>query len=84
MQKALIGLAEEDGSMSEAKKLLFDEQQRVTALAAAISGQYAIDKTCQRVHLIKNFEEIISCLIKKDLDRFYRLRSFFSLYGRGL
>jgi len=40
-----------DGSMSEGKKILIDEQQRVTALTAALLGEYVIDKTYQRVKI---------------------------------
>lgn len=40
-----------DGSMSEGKKILIDGQQRVTALTAAILGNYVIDKTYQRVKI---------------------------------
>lgn len=40
-----------DGSMSEGKKILIDGQQRVTALTAAILGEYVIDKTYQRVKI---------------------------------
>ncbi len=40
-----------DGSMSEGKKILIDGQQRVTALTAAILGQYVINKTYQRVKI---------------------------------
>jgi uncharacterized protein with ParB-like and HNH nuclease domain len=42
-----------DGSISEGKKILIDGQQRVTALTAAILGEYVINKTYQRVK-IKN------------------------------
>ncbi|MDN4186809.1 MAG: DUF262 domain-containing protein, partial [Dehalococcoides mccartyi] len=38
-----------DGSLSEGKKVLIDGQQRVTALTAAILGQYVINKNYQRV-----------------------------------
>lgn len=40
-----------DGSMSEGKKILIDGQQRVTALTAAILGEYVIDKTYQRIKI---------------------------------
>ncbi len=40
-----------DGSMSEGKKILIDGQQRVTALTAAILGEYVINKTYQRVKI---------------------------------
>jgi uncharacterized protein with ParB-like and HNH nuclease domain len=38
-----------DGSLSEGKKVLIDGQQRVTALTAAILGQYVINKNYQRI-----------------------------------
>src|SRR6476661_8246969 len=40
-----------DGSISEGKKILIDGQQRVTALTAAILGEYVIDKTYQRIKI---------------------------------
>lgn len=40
-----------DGSTSEGKKILIDGQQRITALTAAILGQYVIDKTYKRVKI---------------------------------
>ena len=40
-----------DGSLSEGKKILIDGQQRVTALTAAILGEYVIDKTYQRIKI---------------------------------
>ncbi len=40
-----------DGSLSEGKKILIDGQQRVTALTAAILGQYVVDKTYKRVKI---------------------------------
>ncbi|MBA4184541.1 MAG: DUF262 domain-containing protein [Acidobacteria bacterium] len=40
-----------DGSLSEGKKILIDGQQRVTALTAAILGEYVVDKTYQRVKI---------------------------------
>lgn len=40
-----------DGSMSEGKKVLIDGQQRVTALTAAILGEYVVDKTYQRIKI---------------------------------
>ncbi|MCF8465758.1 MAG: DUF262 domain-containing protein [Flavobacteriales bacterium] len=40
-----------DGSFSDGKKILIDGQQRVTALTAAILGQYVIDKTYQRIKI---------------------------------
>ncbi len=40
-----------DGSLSEGKKILIDGQQRVTALTAAILGEYVVDKTYQRIKI---------------------------------
>ncbi|MDX2283952.1 MAG: DUF262 domain-containing protein [Bacteroidia bacterium] len=40
-----------DGSLSEGKKVLIDGQQRVTALTAAILGQYVINKTYERIRI---------------------------------
>lgn len=40
-----------DGSLSEGKKILIDGQQRVTALTAAILGEYVINKNYQRVKI---------------------------------
>ncbi len=37
-----------DGTLSEGKKILIDGQQRVTALTAALLGEYVINKTYQR------------------------------------
>lgn len=48
-----------DGSLSEGKKILIDGQQRVTALTAAILGQYVIDKTYQRVKIKIAFNPIV-------------------------
>lgn len=40
-----------DGSMSEGKKILIDGQQRITALNAALLGQYVIDKNYQKTKI---------------------------------
>lgn len=47
-----------DGSLSEGKKVLIDGQQRVTALTAAILGQYVINKTYERVKIKIAFNPI--------------------------
>jgi len=47
-----------DGSLSEGKKVLIDGQQRVTALTAAVLGQYVINKTYQRVKIKIAFNPI--------------------------
>jgi hypothetical protein len=48
-----------DGSMSEGKKILIDGQQRVTALTAAILGEYVIDKTYKRVKIKIAFNPLL-------------------------
>jgi len=47
-----------DGSLSEGKKVLIDGQQRITALTAAVMGQYVINKTYQRVKIKIAFNPI--------------------------
>lgn len=47
-----------DGSLSEGKKVLIDGQQRVTALTAAILGQYVINKTYERIKIKIAFHPI--------------------------
>jgi len=47
-----------DGSLSEGKKILIDGQQRITALTAAILGEYVIDKTYKRVKIRIAFNPI--------------------------
>lgn len=47
-----------DGSISEGKKILIDGQQIVTALTAAILGEYVINKTYQRVKIKISFNPI--------------------------
>jgi hypothetical protein len=48
-----------DGSTSEGKKILIDGQQRVTALRAAILGEYVINKDYQRVKIKIAFNPIL-------------------------
>ena len=48
-----------DGSTSEGKKILIDGQQRVTALTAAILGDYVIDKNYKRVKIKIAFNPIL-------------------------
>ncbi|MBS1585504.1 MAG: DUF262 domain-containing protein [Bacteroidetes bacterium] len=61
-----------DGSISEGKKILIDGQQRVTALTAAILGQYVVNKTYQRVkikiafHPVEERFEVQNPAILKD------------------
>lgn len=40
-----------DGSFSEGKKILIDGQQRVTALRAAILGEYVVNKKYERIRI---------------------------------
>jgi hypothetical protein len=47
-----------DGSLSEGKKILIDGQQRITALTAAILGQYVINKTYERIKIKIAFQPI--------------------------
>lgn len=47
-----------DGSLSQGKKVLIDGQQRITALTAAILGQYVVNKTYQRVKIKIAFNPI--------------------------
>ncbi|WKZ61987.1 MAG: DUF262 domain-containing protein [Saprospiraceae bacterium] len=47
-----------DGSLSEGKKILIDGQQRVTALTAAILGQFVINKTYEKVKIKIAFHPI--------------------------
>ena len=61
-----------DGSISEGKKILIDGQQRITALTAAILGQYVINSTYERVkikiafHPIEEKFEVQNPAIRKD------------------
>lgn len=61
-----------DGTLSEGKKVLIDGQQRITALTAAILGQYVINKNYQRVkikiafHPINERFEVQNPAINKD------------------
>jgi len=47
-----------DGTLSEGKKILIDGQQRVTALTAAILGEYVITKEYKRVKIYIAFNPI--------------------------
>lgn len=40
-----------DGTLSEGKKILIDGQQRITALTAALLGEYVVNKTYQRTKI---------------------------------
>jgi hypothetical protein len=62
-----------DGSTSEGKKILIDGQQRVTALTAAILGQYVINQEYRRVKVKIAFHpqderfEVFNPAIQKDV-----------------
>jgi hypothetical protein len=61
-----------DGSKSEGKKIIIDGQQRITALMAAILGQYVINSTYERVkikiafHPVEEKFEVQNSAILKD------------------
>lgn len=61
-----------DGSISEGKKILIDGQQRVTALTAAILGEYVINKEYRKVKIKISFNplderfEVFNTAIAKD------------------
>jgi hypothetical protein len=61
-----------DGTLSEGKKVLIDGQQRITALTAAILGQYVVNKNYKRVkikiafHPIEEKFEVQNSAILKD------------------
>lgn len=63
-----------DGSASEGKRILIDGQQRVTALMAALLGQYVISKNYQRIRIIIAFNpkerrfEVSNPAIRKDKE----------------
>lgn len=63
-----------NGSLSEGKKILIDGQQRVTALTAALLGEYVVNKTYQRVkikiafHPLKEKFEVQNPAILKDVS----------------
>ncbi|SIT78328.1 GmrSD restriction endonuclease domain-containing protein [Pontibacter indicus] len=61
-----------DGTLSEGKKILIDGQQRITALTAAILGQYVVNKNYKRVKIKIAFNpleerfEVLNPAISKD------------------
>ncbi|MCO6481310.1 MAG: DUF262 domain-containing protein [Flavobacteriales bacterium] len=61
-----------DGRISEGKKVLIDGQQRITALSAAILGQYVVDKDYRRIkikiafHPVEERFEVQNPAILKD------------------
>ena len=62
-----------DGSMSAGKKILIDGQQRVTALTAAVLGQYVVTKDYERrkIHIafnpVEERFEVLNPAIEKDV-----------------
>lgn len=48
-----------DGRVSEGKKILIDGQQRITALSAAILGEYVVNKEYQKIKIRIAFNPII-------------------------
>lgn len=73
-----------DGRTSEGKKILIDGQQRVTALNAAILGQYIIDSEYQRVKIKIAFNpleekfEVSNTFIQKDSNWISDISCIFS------
>lgn len=61
-----------DGSTSEGKKVLIDGQQRVTALTAALKGQYVVTKEFKKVRIkiafnpIEEKFEVLTPVIDKE------------------
>ena len=48
-----------DGSTAEGKKILIDGQQRITALTAAILGNYVVNKEYKRIRIKIAFNPIL-------------------------
>lgn len=73
-----------DGSLSEVKKILIDGQQRVTALKAAILGDYVVDKNYQQIkikiafHPIEERFEVQNPAILKDKSWLSDISEYFS------
>ncbi|HLP95652.1 MAG TPA: DUF262 domain-containing protein [Saprospiraceae bacterium] len=73
-----------DGSFSEGKKILIDGQQRVTALKAAILGDYVVNKHYERVkikiafHPIDERFEVQNPAILKDRSWLPDISEFFT------
>lgn len=72
-----------DGSLSMGKKVLIDGQQRVTALTAAILGQYVLNKNYQRIKIKISFNpleekfEVQNPAILKDKSWFHDISEAF-------
>lgn len=73
-----------DGSVSEGKKILIDGQQRVTALTAAILGDYVINRDYRRVRIriafnpIEERFEVFNTAIEKDSEWVPDISALFS------
>lgn len=73
-----------DGSLSEGKKVLIDGQQRITALTAAILGNYVINKNYERVKIKIAFNpidekfEVQNPAILKDKTWLHDIKDAFS------
>jgi len=48
-----------DGSLSKGKKILIDGQQRVTALRAAVLGEYVVNKKYRQIKIQIAFHPIL-------------------------
>ncbi|MCK4376766.1 MAG: DUF262 domain-containing protein, partial [Actinomycetia bacterium] len=73
-----------DGTKAKGKKILIDGQQRVTALMAALLGEYIIDKDYRRVkitiafHPIERKFEVSNPAIRKDKSWLADISKIFS------
>jgi hypothetical protein len=71
-----------DGSTSEGKKILIDGQQRITALTAAILGQYVINSSYERVKIkIASNTEYGGNNLRKAIDYFCHLAAAPEFYS---
>lgn len=73
-----------DGKTSEGKKILIDGQQRVTALKAAIAGDYVVDRQFKRIRIKIAFNpltetfEVQNPAILKDKSWIHDISEMFS------
>ena len=78
------GVKLKDGSSSDGKKVLIDGQQRVTALKAAILGDYVIDKNYKQIKIriafnpIEERFEVLNPAISKDSQWIPNIADVFS------
>jgi len=74
-----------DGTTAEGKKILIDGQQRVTALTAAILGEYVINKDYRKVKIKISFNpleerfEVFNTAIAKDSNWLPDISEIFSI-----